>query len=76
MTTASTKSGKIVSVITDDDKDFNLTESDAEMDARAVEAVKTAIEKAKFCKKPIAKYDDEKKAAYIEYANGEKKYAK
>ena len=24
----------------------------------------------------IAKYDDEKKAAYIEYANGEKKYAK
>ena len=45
------------------------------MDARAVEAVKAAIHKAKICKKPIAGYDKEKKAAYEEYANGERKYA-
>lgn len=51
-----------------------ISENDAEMDSRAVEAVRTAISKAKFCKKPIAKYDTEKKKAYIEYANGEKKY--
>ena len=52
-----------------------LTESDNEMDERAVEAVKAAINKAKICKKPIAGYDNEKKQAYVEYANGERKYA-
>ena len=31
--------------------------------------------KAKICKKPVAGYDKEKKAAYVEYANGERKYA-
>lgn len=51
-----------------------LTESDTEMDERAVEAVKAAINKAKICKKPIAGYD-KKKQAYVEYANGERKYA-
>ena len=49
--------------------------SDCEMDARAVEAVKAAINKAKVCKKPVAGYDKERKAAYLEYANGERKYA-
>ena len=44
-------------------------------DERAVEAVKAAIKKAKICKKPIAGYDKEKKRAYVEYANGERKYA-
>ena len=38
-----------------------MTESDNEMDERAVEAVKAAINKAKICKKPIAGYDKEKK---------------
>lgn len=51
-----------------------MTESDNEMDERAVEAVKAAINKAKICKKPIAGYDNEKKQAYVEYANGERKY--
>jgi hypothetical protein len=46
------------------------------MDARAVEAVKAAINKARVCKKPIAGYDKENKKAYIEYANGDIKYAK
>lgn len=51
-----------------------ISEQDAEMDARAVEAVKTAVSKAKFCKKPIARYDIDNKKVYIEYADGVKKY--
>lgn len=75
MTTISTKNGKIIKVISREEGKNTLTESDSEMDARAVAAVNAAINKAKICKKPIAKYDKAKKAAYIEYANGEKKYA-
>lgn len=41
-----------------------MTLLDNEMDERAVEAVKAAINKAKICKKPIASYDKEKKRAY------------
>ena len=74
MRTVSTKSGRIVKVVSREDAKSTLTESDSEMDKRAVEAVKAAINKAKICKKPIAGYDKEKKAAYIEYANGERKY--
>ena len=44
------------------------------MDEKAVEAVKAALNKAKICKKPIAGYANEKKQAYVEYANGERKY--
>lgn len=47
---------------------------DAEMDARAQKAIKVAIDKAKICKKPVAKYDLEAKRAYLEYADGKKKY--
>lgn len=75
MTTVSTKSGKIIKVISYSEEKSTLTESDNEMDSRAVEAVKAAINKAKTCKKPIAGYDKEKKSAYVEYANGERKYA-
>ena len=71
MTTVSTKSGRIIKVVSREEE----TESDSEMDERAVEAVKAAINKAKICKKPIAGYDKEKKRAYVEYANGERKYA-
>ena len=75
MTTVSTKSGKIIKVISHSEEKSTLTESDNEMDSRAVEAVKAAINKAKICKKPIAGYDKEKKSAYVEYENGERKYA-
>ncbi len=51
-----------------------ISESDAEMDKRAREAVKSAINKAVICKKPIAKYDKVNKRAYIETADGERKY--
>lgn len=43
-----------------------------EMDARAVEAVRAAVSKAKFCRKPIARYDTRKKKAYVEYADGKR----
>ena len=74
MTSVRTKSGKVVKVVSREDEKNTLTISDNEMDERAVEAVKAAINKAKICKKPIAGYDKEKKAAYVEYANGERKY--
>ena len=75
MTTVSTKSGKIIKVISREEERNTITASDNEMDKRAVEAVKAAINKAKICKKPIAGYDKKKKAAYVEYANGDRKYA-
>ncbi len=76
MTTVSTKSGRVIKVVSKEEEKNILTVSDNEMDERAVEAVKAAISKAKICKKPIAGYDKEKKLAYVEYANGERKYAK
>ena len=76
MTTVSTKSGKVIEVVSQEEEKSTLTVSDNEMDKRAVEAVKAAINKAKICKKPIAGYDKEKKMAYVEYASGERKYAK
>lgn len=51
-----------------------ISEQDKEMDIRAKAAVKDAINKAKVCKKPVAKYDVKEKKAYVEYSNGEKKY--
>ena len=75
MTIVSTKSGKVIKVVSQEEEKSTLTVSDNEMDERAVEAVKAAINRAKICKKPIAGYDKEKKKAYIEYANGERKYA-
>ena len=66
MTTVSTKSGRIIKVVSREEEKSTLTESDSEMDERAVEAVKAAINKAKICKKPIAGYDKEKKRAYVE----------
>ena len=75
MTTLKSKSGKIIKVVSREEAKNILTSSEYEMDARAVGAVEAAINKAKICKKPIAGYDKEKKLAYVEYANGERKYA-
>lgn len=61
-------------VVKDTDQSPYISDNDAEMDARAVQAVKSAIAKAVFCKKPVAKYDIKEKRAYIEYPNGEIKY--
>ena len=53
MTTISTKSGKVIKVVSSEEEKTTLTESDSEMDARATEAVKAAINKEKICKKPM-----------------------
>lgn len=63
-----------VTVVHDENGKASITSSDAEMDNRARAAVKAAIDKAKLCKKPVAGYDAASKRAYVEYANGERKY--
>ena len=63
-----------VKVISSDNSSNEVSPVDAEMDARAKQAVKSAIEKAKFCKKPVTHYDAVTKRTYLEYPNGEKRY--
>lgn len=78
MATKIRKIGKMsVKIVTDKgDRIGNniISERDVEMDNRAAAAVRSAITKAKVCKKPIAKYDPVTQKAYIEYSDGEKKY--
>ena len=66
--------GYIVQVVPSSEVESVLTESDKEMDRRAVAAVQAAINKAKVCKKPIAKYDVKTHRAYIEYPDGHIEY--
>lgn len=63
-----------VKVVTPEEQKNFISARDIAMDERATRAVKVAVEKAKFCEKPVAKYDLKEKKAYIEYANGVKKY--
>ena len=51
----------------------SISSSDAEMDKRAVAAVRSAIYRAKVCKKPIARYDVATKRALC-YNNVKKFY--
>ena len=60
-----------VKVITGTERKESVSSNDLEMDARAVKA---AVDKAQFCKKPVAKYDVKNKKAYIEFADGKRKY--
>ncbi|MCR5074462.1 MAG: hypothetical protein K6A79_01450 [Ruminococcus sp.] len=66
--------GMAVKVIDNTEKHETLSQEDKDMDIRAKEAVKAALEKAKVCKKPIARYDIETKRAYIEDAEGNRRY--
>ena len=66
--------GRAVKIIDNTEKQDNLSQEDKDMDIRAKEAVKAALEKAKVCKKPIARYDIETKRAYIEDAEGNRRY--
>ena len=61
-----------VKVVEASEQSGYISDSDAEMAIRAVEAVSAALSKAEICKKPIAKYDADKKEAYVEYPNGRK----
>ena len=67
---------RIVTVVSPNDVNKVITEYDAEMDRRAREAVKSAINRAKICNKPIAKYDKINKKAYIETPEGKIKYVR
>lgn len=76
MGTVKIRTGKkhSIKVISSAEQKKYISSHDAEMDARATQAVKSAVDKATFCKKPVAKYDIVTKKAYVEYANGVKKY--
>ena len=75
MNKTETKFGNItVKIISPENAQDSISESDKEMDKRAQAAVRAAREKAEVCQKPIARYDVEKGQAYIEYPNGEKEY--
>ena len=52
----------------------NISTNDAEMDKRAVAAVRSAINRAKICKKPVARYDIVTKRAFLEFADGSIQY--
>ena len=62
--------GMTIKVIDSQEKDAFLTQDDINMDIRANAAVKAALNKAKICGKPIARYDIVTHRAYIEYADG------
>ena len=64
----------MIKVVEESEHSNFISNNDKEMDARAVEAVKMAVSKAKFCQKPVAKYDIQTKRAYVEYADGKRKY--
>ena len=51
-----------------------ISQNEAEMDTRAREAVKSAIHKAKTCRKPVARYDRVSQKAYIETEDGRRVY--
>jgi len=48
MKTVKLKDGRVIKVVYPEEVEFTLTQEDKEMDARAREAVRAAIEKQKF----------------------------
>ncbi len=57
-----------------DSNKLNVSSEDKAMDKRVTAAVRSAINKANVCNKPVAKYNIRTKKAYVEQTNGEKKY--
>lgn len=74
MNTVKNRAGRMIKVVAGSEHSNFISSNDEEMDARAVEAVRAAVSKAKFCQKPIARYDTKTKRVYVEYADGERKY--
>lgn len=64
----------LVTVVSPENAKAVLSETDIEMDYRAREAVKAAINRAEICKKPIAKYDVANMKAYLQTADNNKIY--
>ena len=65
---------RLVTVVSTENANAVLSETDIEMDYRAREAVKAAINRAEICKKPIAKYDVVNGKACIQTADNKKTY--
>ncbi len=59
-----------VTVVDNSEKEAFLSQEDIDMDIRAKAAVKAALNKAKVCGKPIARYDIVTHRAYVENADG------
>lgn len=74
MNTVIIKPYRMIKVVEELEHSKYISSNDEKMDARAVEAVRTAINKAKFCQKPIAIYDPQTKRVYVAYADGKRKY--
>lgn len=68
------KDNRSITIVSADSISTAISNVEVEMDTRAREAVKSAIHKAKTCKKPIARYDRISKRAYIENEDGVKTY--
>ncbi len=51
-----------------------ITDDEAETDKLAKSATRAAINKAIVCKTPVARFDVEKKKAFLEYADGSRTY--
>lgn len=65
---------RLVTVVSPENVNAVLSEIDIEMDYRAREAVKAAINRAEIYKKPIAKYDSVNRKAYLQNADNKKIY--
>ncbi len=65
---------RTVTIISADSVAAAISKIEIEMDTRAREAVKSAINKAITCKKPVARYDRINQKAYIETEDGVKTY--
>ena len=64
-----------ISFITKEEAEVNtITEIEAEEDRLIKRSVLEAIAKAKACGKPVARYDTEKKKAFLEYEDGNREY--
>ena len=74
MNTVKNRVDRMIKVVAESEHSNFISSNDEKMDARAVEAVRAAVRKAKFCQKPIARYDTKTKRIYVEYADGERKY--
>lgn len=68
------KDNRSVTIISVSGSAVASSPKDAEMDNRAREAVKSAIHRAKTCKKPVARYDRVTQRAYIETEDGRRRY--
>ena len=64
-----------ITFITKEEAEVNtITEIEAEEDKLIKRSVLEAIAKAKACGKPVARYDTEKKKAFLEYEDGNREY--